>query len=1108
VKITDLEISGFGVWNGLQLSDLSDRLHVFYGANEAGKTTLMQFSRGVLYGFSQPRRRRYLPPVHGGMPGGSIQVTDESGSYRIERHLDPANLDGPERLTLTADDGTRRAGHVLDSLLCNVDEAIFNNVFAVGLREIQQLDSLDSTEAARLLYDLTTGVDRVSLVEVMRQLESTRSKLLARDESRSVVTGLLARRAELEVQIEQQQGQTRNFVRLVAERNTLKDTIERQQSEIDRVEGRLRLVDVAVSVGEKWRQRDNLDRQLEALGLVDEVSPEAIRRLEELSSQIERHQSRRTLLRDKRRELRSAIDRLPIKDALRRHAARIEVLTEQQPWIASIQRQLGRLSSEVEQLEQRFDADFGQLGRHFESGQPLPEISQQVIADLRPTARAMKTTRAAYQQAGRDVEQQQDAFEEAAERIDSALLTHNETDLNVALETTGNHVAELRRRMQLEERSKQLQHQEGELQQRGDDLFGHQVLSTRMVVGLGAIFVLGVVMVLAGIVGMIVPSLGLGGGLLGTFLGLLMCGSAVGGKVFLEHAASARLKDCHRQSEMLRTQIEQIESERKQLGAGTPAATLAEAEVQLQQVQQLVPLQSGRHAAESELATAKQQQQQAERRLTAAQDAWRRALENHHLPSELAPKHVRELASRGRQTRQLSEQLAERRAELVETRRQYESITGRLHQIAVQADIEPVGVEPDKLIEQLQIALLDHQAHVERRRDLSRKARRLQREQVRCAGRVHKLGVKRRRLLEHLGISDEDEMRRRAVEYSRAALLTEERAAMEREISVMIAGRCSEQELVEFVTPENIADLAHQANSLEAARNGAKEALEKAHERRGELKQQIETLAESRQLETTRLELEDVNTRLDGALSQWQVRAVIGRLLESIRTQYEQERQPETLQEASIYLNQLTEGRYCRVWTPLDEDVLLVDDGQGETLSAEVLSRGTREQLFLALRLSLAASYARRGANLPLILDDVLVNYDVGRAKAAAKVLRDFAKSGHQVLVFTCHEHLYKMFKSMRVKAEELPRRETSAGAVVALVKAKPKPSRRKKEKPPEPDVPAEELEEIELTDDDMIDEEEVVAEELEDDEEYEYEYEEEEDDDEEEYEDDDAEAA
>ena len=52
-----------------------------------------------------------------------------------------------------------------------------------------------------------------------------------------------------------------------------------------------------------------------------------------------------------------------------------------------------------------------------------------------------------------------------------------------------------------------------------------------------------------------------------------------------------------------------------------------------------------------------------------------------------------------------------------------------------------------------------------------------------------------------------------------------------------------------------------------------------------------------------------------------------------------------------------------RVWTPLDQDTLLVDDAHGHALRIEVLSAGTREQVFLAIRLALVAMYSRRGAS-------------------------------------------------------------------------------------------------------------------------------------------------
>jgi hypothetical protein len=124
--------------------------------------------------------------------------------------------------------------------------------------------------------------------------------------------------------------------------------------------------------------------------------------------------------------------------------------------------------------------------------------------------------------------------------------------------------------------------------------------------------------------------------------------------------------------------------------------------------------------------------------------------------------------------------------------------------------------------------------------------------------------------------------------------------------------------------------------------------------------------------------------------------------------------------------------------------VLRVDDESGNAHAVEQLSRGTREQLFLALRMALARCYARRGAALPMLLDDVLVNYDSDRAKAAAEVLRDFAAAGQQVLVFTCHEHIFKLFKALHVAAACLPSNASPSDGPVLL-----EAGERKKERPP-----------------------------------------------------------
>ncbi|WP_437587987.1 AAA family ATPase [Sorangium sp. So ce1000] len=72
------------------------------------------------------------------------------------------------------------------------------------------------------------------------------------------------------------------------------------------------------------------------------------------------------------------------------------------------------------------------------------------------------------------------------------------------------------------------------------------------------------------------------------------------------------------------------------------------------------------------------------------------------------------------------------------------------------------------------------------------------------------------------------------------------------------------------------------------------------------------------------------------------------------------------------------------------------------------LSDGTRDQLYLALRLASLEHHARTGEPMPLILDDILIHFDDDRARAALAVLGELAATT-QVLFFTHHARLCEL---------------------------------------------------------------------------------------------------
>ena len=72
------------------------------------------------------------------------------------------------------------------------------------------------------------------------------------------------------------------------------------------------------------------------------------------------------------------------------------------------------------------------------------------------------------------------------------------------------------------------------------------------------------------------------------------------------------------------------------------------------------------------------------------------------------------------------------------------------------------------------------------------------------------------------------------------------------------------------------------------------------------------------------------------------------------------------------------------------------------------MSDGSRDQLFLALRLAALEQHLDAHEPMPLILDDLLMTFDNDRAKAILPQLRSLAQRT-QIFLFTHHDHLVEL---------------------------------------------------------------------------------------------------
>jgi uncharacterized protein YhaN len=97
-----------------------------------------------------------------------------------------------------------------------------------------------------------------------------------------------------------------------------------------------------------------------------------------------------------------------------------------------------------------------------------------------------------------------------------------------------------------------------------------------------------------------------------------------------------------------------------------------------------------------------------------------------------------------------------------------------------------------------------------------------------------------------------------------------------------------------------------------------------------------------------------------------------------------------------------------------------VERVDGGRLAPHVLSRGTAEQLYLSMRLALVREYANHVDPLPVVFDDIFVNFDPERSRTTFKALRELCTT-HQVLFFTCHPHMVKQVEELMPEARVYP---------------------------------------------------------------------------------------
>ena len=110
-------------------------------------------------------------------------------------------------------------------------------------------------------------------------------------------------------------------------------------------------------------------------------------------------------------------------------------------------------------------------------------------------------------------------------------------------------------------------------------------------------------------------------------------------------------------------------------------------------------------------------------------------------------------------------------------------------------------------------------------------------------------------------------------------------------------------------------------------------------------------------------------------------------------------------------LEDMTDGMWMQVRLTAAREIQVVNS-RGDMRDPMLLSLGTRQQLYLCLRIALLMTAQNVGCSVPVLADDILVNFDADRRRSAAQALLELARM-RQVLLFTCHEEVVELLREL-----------------------------------------------------------------------------------------------
>ncbi|WP_026892619.1 ATP-binding protein [Lacrimispora aerotolerans] len=242
MKILDIYINGFGKFHGRNLT-FQNGLNIVYGKNEAGKSTIHTFIRGMLFGIERQRGRaskndlytKFEPWENSGTYEGQIRLEHKEHIYRIERTFQK-NKKEFKIVDETAGREIEPTKAFLDDLLCGLSETTYINTVSISQLKSATDEGMVS-ELKNYIANLNnTGSLALNITKAASFLKSQKKELESQmvPEAARTYTSLLSeiRNTEREISSPEFENQINQFQRLREDVKTSLEELQKEKEEL------------------------------------------------------------------------------------------------------------------------------------------------------------------------------------------------------------------------------------------------------------------------------------------------------------------------------------------------------------------------------------------------------------------------------------------------------------------------------------------------------------------------------------------------------------------------------------------------------------------------------------------------------------------------------------------------------------------------------------------------------------------------------------------------------------------------------------------------------------------------------------------------------------